>query len=108
MVNIIDYIPVGHDNSVSRCYLSLMTGMKDRSIREAIAKARKDGEIILHRQADGSGYYRPGIADRTYIQQYIKSEESRLKSIGASLKSARKMMRECENQIGWSGQDECK
>lgn len=90
---ITDFIPVGHDNAVSRQYLVSVTGMKDREIRDAIHDARRDTVIINI----GNGYYRPDPSDEQDmhdLKAFEKQETHRLKSIGWALKSARKMIRE--------------
>ena len=54
---IVDYIPVGRENAVTRRQLCELTGMRDRALRNAIEDARQNGEIIINAQ-DGRGYYR--------------------------------------------------
>lgn len=92
---IIDKIPVGHENAVTRKQLCISTGMNDRRIRKAIAEARRE-TIILNMQ-DGNGYYIPDMeddVDKAELKRFVKQEEHRLKSIGWSLKAARRMDRE--------------
>lgn len=93
-MHIIDYIPIGRSNAVTRAQLSAVTGLPDRTIRDMIHQARRD-HAILNLQ-DGSGYFRPDMEDeteKTLCGVYVSQEESRLKSIGWSLKGARKEMR---------------
>lgn len=54
---IVDHIPVGRENAVTRRQLCELTGMRDRALRNAIEDARQNGEIIINAQ-DGRGYYR--------------------------------------------------
>lgn len=92
---IIEKIPVGHRNAVTREELHISTGMSDRRIRKAIHEARR--EIIILNLQDGNGYYVPDMEDETdkaELKKFVKQEESRLKSIGWSLKPARKLERE--------------
>ena len=92
---IMDKIPVGHENAVTRQQLCISTGMNDRRIRRAIAEARR--EIIILNLQDGNGYYIPDMeddVDKAELKRFVKQEEHRLKSIGWSLKAARRMDRE--------------
>lgn len=96
-MGIIDYIPVGHNNAVSREYLSRVTGMNDRAVRAAIHEARRD-TVILN---VGGGYYRPDpndTEDRHEVLRYTRQETARLKSIGWALKAAWKLAKEIEEQ----------
>lgn len=53
---ITDYIGTGRENAVSRPLLRTVTGMKDRTLRNAIEQARHDGAVIINDQS-GAGYY---------------------------------------------------
>lgn len=97
-INIIDYIPIGRDNAVTRSYLAAVTGLRDRQIRDAIAKARRDN-VIINTQ-DGKGYYRlVGNGDKwTFWEKYEvvmfeRQETRRLESIGWSLKAVREAVK---------------
>lgn len=93
-LDIKEYIPVGSDNAVSRAYLVQVTGLSDRIVRREIHKARRDTPIL--NLQNGSGYYRPDMdtgKDRDSLVRYVRQEESRLKSIGWALFSARKTLR---------------
>lgn len=85
-MNIIDYIPVGHRNAVTRDELRLMTGMHDRQIRRAIEKARS--ECIILNVQDGKGYYRPDPhddVDRAEINIFYRQERRRIAAIEMTL-----------------------
>lgn len=89
---IMNLIPVGHENAVTRQQLCISTGMNDRRIRKAIAEARREN-IIMNMQ-DGNGYYIPNMeddVDKAELKKFVKQEEHRLKSIGWSLKAARRL-----------------
>lgn len=92
---IMNVIPVGHKNAVTRQRLCISTGMDDRRIRKVIAEARREN-VILNLQ-DGSGYYVPDVKndiDKVELRKFVRQEEHRLKSIGWSLKAARRLDRE--------------
>lgn len=88
------YMPTGKENAVSREYLSTVTGMSDRRVRNAIHEARRKSLIV--NLSGGKGYY---IADTTKeserleLLQFLRQEESRLKSIGLSLKPFREELK---------------
>lgn len=104
--NILDYINVGSENAVDRSYLVSVTGLPDRYVRRAIAKARR--EIPILNMQDGSGYFIPDMnseKDRDKLKHYVAQENSRLKSIGWSLMAARKTLSNCgiELEVGGGG-----
>lgn len=73
-----------------------MTGINDRYVRLAIAQARR--KIPILNMQDGDGYFIPGMNDQEDVRlliRYVRQEESRLKSIGWSLKAARQMLVNC-------------
>lgn len=90
-MDIVDYIPFGRENAVTRAQLRSRTGIDDRTIRDMIADARRD-TVILNMQ-DGKGYFRPLPEERNLVEAYTRQETARLRSIGWSLKSARKMLK---------------
>jgi hypothetical protein len=53
--NIVDYIPKGRENKISRESLTLCTGLTDRVCREYISRARAEGHAIVGDPA--GGYY---------------------------------------------------
>lgn len=90
-MDIVDYIPFGRENAVTRAQLRSRTGIDDRTIRDMIANARRD-TVILNMQ-DGKGYFRPLPEERHLVEAYAKQETARLKSIGWSLKATRQMLK---------------
>jgi len=95
-MNILEYIPTGSDKPILRTTLSRTTGLSDRKVRDLIHRARRDIPIL--NMQDGDGYFVPDMnleSDRLLLMQYVKQEESRLKSIGWALKSARKTLKNC-------------
>lgn len=90
-MDIVDYIPFGRKNAITRTRLMIVTGLNDRQIREQISQARRD-TVILNVQ-DGKGYFRPLPEERKLVEAYARQETARLRSIGWSLKAARKMLK---------------
>ena len=66
-MDIVDYIPFGRENAVTRAQLRSRTGIDDRAIRDMIATARRD-TVILNMQ-DGKGYFRPLPEDDVLEQE---------------------------------------
>lgn len=86
-MNIVEYIPYGKENAVSRTQLIKRTGSSDRAVREEIAQARRN-HCILNDQVKG-GYYRPTSEEIAAVERFILQESRRAKSIFYSLKAAR-------------------
>lgn len=94
--DILDYIPVGRKKAVKRNELKRMTGINDRYIRLAISHARRKMPILNMQKGDG--YFIPDMNDPEDVRllvKYVRQEESRLKSIGWSLKAARQTLKNC-------------
>lgn len=97
--DISDFIPTGRDNAISRESLANATHMTDRQIRQSIHKARRDIPIL--NLQDGKGYFIPDKEDPIdmyMLFSFVNQETNRLKSIGWSLKSARKWLKEYERE----------
>lgn len=95
-INILDYIPTGKENAVTREWLSNTTGLEDRMVRDSIAKARREMPIL--NMQDGKGYFIPDMnneEERSLLKQYVMQEENRGKMIFWSLRGARKTLRNC-------------
>lgn len=95
---LINIIPTGRKNAVTRAYLCAASGMTDRTVRALIHEARRY-TVILNLQ-NGSGYYKPDLGDKTdreELKRYVKQETSRLKATGWSLAAARRALAEIEN-----------
>ena len=93
-MEIINYIPHGKQNAVSKFQLVLMTGQSDRRVRKEISKAREE-HVILSLE-NGSGYYQPTADDYPELRKYLNREESRAKSVFASIKKARALCEDYE------------
>ncbi len=93
-MEIINFIPQGKKNAVSRYELSHFTGWPDRKVRHEIHKARED-HVILSLE-NGKGYYIPTAEDYLELRKFIHREESRAKSIFASLRMAKALYEDYE------------
>lgn len=85
-ITIIDLIPVGRDNAISREYLVTLCvqhGLvkenlkdKDRAMRDLVGEARK--EYVVLNLSDGNGYYRPTLKEFLDLQRHIRQIRSRI------------------------------
>jgi biotin operon repressor len=91
-MEIINLIPFGSNNCVSRYHLCMASGMPDRAVRKEIERLRKSGICILNHQ-DGRGYYRPTKQDRPLVEMYLRQEENRAKSIFQGLCGVRHFLK---------------
>ena len=87
MTEILNHIPIGRKNAISRRQLSISTGLSDRVLREQISQLRRD-YVILNTQ-DGKGYYRPSPEDKAQVERWTAQETRRAKSIFWSMRGAK-------------------
>lgn len=93
-MNIVDLIPTGKANAVTRAQLCALTGLSDRAVRKLIEIARIEGEIIINAQ-DGAGYY---VSDNPEdIRRQMATNRSRAMSILRQQKYLRRRLAEIEN-----------
>lgn len=94
-INIVDYIPRGKKNAVTRVQLCIATGLSDRRIRDAIADARRKVPII--NDQSGRGYYIPTAEELPEARSFLEQEKSRAKSIFSSMKALKAFVEGCTN-----------
>lgn len=98
-VSIVDLIPVGGENAISRPFLVAKCAEqglinpdnsaegKDREMRKLLEQARIDYTIL--NLSNGKGYYRPSRDDLMDLQRYIRQEEKRAKAVFKNIKRAK-------------------
>ena len=91
-MDIVDYIPFGRKNAITRTRLRIVTGLNDRQIREQISQARRD-TVILNMQ-DGKGYFGPLPEEINYVKAHERQESARIMSQIEGLEVERRMIRE--------------
>lgn len=89
-------IPYGKDNSVSREYLSLLTGWGDRELRRKIKELRMIGDVICS-DTSHIGYWKP--TKRSEVIEFIDQMESYGKQCFNAAKTAREYMKNHEDQL---------
>ena len=85
---IVDYIPKGKENKISRQSLALGTGLPDRSVRRLISAARADGHAIV---GDPEGGY------------YMAETEEDLSLLLGELASRMGKLAQCYNAVKEKG-----
>ena len=86
MVAIIDAVPYGHDNAVTREELSRRTGLSNRALRDGINKGE---ELIINLQ-DGKGYFRPLPEEAYLVEGWIRLMRSRIREENKRISIARR------------------
>lgn len=92
MNTILDLIPTGAENAITRAELAAKAGMSDRRTREAVQKARDAGALILNGQ-DGAGYYVATADDLDAIERQYRQDTSRALSILRRRKCMRALLK---------------
>ena len=92
-MKILDYIGTGKENAVTREQLEMRMGLPDRTIRNMIETARREGVVIVNK-GDGEGYYISD--DLNDIRQQYKMNNSRAMSILVQQKYLRRRIKELE------------
>ena len=100
-ITIVDLIPVGRENAISRNDLTrkcIKCGLiekftslnsADRTMRKLVSKARVDYTIL--NLNNGNGYYRVSKDDLQDLQRYIKQEDGRAKASFKNTTMAKKL-----------------
>lgn len=88
-MNITDYIPKGQNNAVSVDSLCTALNIGRRTVRRLVSSAQENGAVILNMQ-DGRGYFIPADDESQLVDDYIKQESARARSIFRKLRTARK------------------
>lgn len=93
--DILDYIPTGQRNAVTRSELCRRTGLTDRMMRDALHDAKLKTPIL--NMQDGRGYFIPDMStesDRLILKKHVRQEENRIKSTEDTLEVERKTLRD--------------
>ncbi|HEX3016410.1 MAG TPA: hypothetical protein VHP31_00955 [Caproicibacter sp.] len=89
-MNIINFIPFGRENAISRKQLCTIAGLPDRVMRHDIEKARQDYVIL---NIGGSGYFRPTAEEKPLVERWMRQERSRERSVRNSTQGAEKFLK---------------
>ena len=78
MIDILQYIPAGKENAISRAELVLRTGLDDRTVRNEIKRLVKTGVPILS-SSHSRGYWLSDDIDEW--EKYINETDHRRESL---------------------------
>lgn len=92
---ILNAIPYGKENAISRTELTLRLNIEDRMLRKAIETLRKRGEIILS-SSHSKGYWRSD--DVNEIERYLNECDSRCRKTAMTNHKMRCRLYEMTNQ----------
>lgn len=94
-MDIMTYIGVGREAAITRRELVRLTSLPDRTVREQIEAARRNGELIVN-AGDGAGYY---ISDDIgELTRQYRMNESRAMSILVQQKFLRRRIKELKER----------
>lgn len=89
-MNLLDFIPYGHDNAVTREELARLTHLPDRIVRAKIQDLRQH-HAILNMQ-DGRGYFRPLESEYALVKLWLGQTRSRARECEQSSNGASKWL----------------
>ena len=84
-MNIMEFIPTGKENAITRRELVDRVNLSDREVRKLIASARKKFPIL--NLQNGEGYYLP--TKEIEVREFLNQEMLRAKSILEGLEGCR-------------------
>ena len=93
-MNIMDYIPTGKENAVSREMLVVMTGLDDRAVRGAIQRLVEKGEPIFSSSSHKGYWYSDDIDE---LERFINEREHRIHTEQKTLSNLKKRLYELKN-----------
>lgn len=85
VIDILQFIPTGKENAITRRELVDRTGLPDRTVRELISQARRNHPIANFQ--DGTGYYL--LTKKSEVIEFLNQETHRARSIFWSIKGCR-------------------
>ena len=94
MLDILDYIPTYPKEPITRESLVAITGLDDRAVRNAIAKAKEEKPIVNV----GKGYYIATDPDDPNLKQYIYQEIHRGREVFKGIMACRMLAAEDTRQ----------
>lgn len=86
-MNIMEFIPTGHENGIALKELCARCGLSERVTREEIEEARKKS-VILNLQ-DGAGYFTPAENEAHFVKEWVAQQMARANSVREGCKKAK-------------------
>lgn len=94
-MNIVELIPRGKENAITRERLCEITGVSDRTVRGYIHDAREKGEMIIS-STGSKGYYLPTKRDE--VSRFIGQQKSYIKNLQRSVSKAERALKNYPTQ----------
>lgn len=96
-MNVLDYIPIGNKNPISRETLVYITGLDDREVRRIIKRLKDEYPIVNI----GQGYYIAEDPDDPDLEAYIRQETHRIMEISRGLRRHKALYRtnKCQEML---------
>ena len=85
-LHLLELIPFGHENAITREELERLTGFSDRVMRAKPTALREETPIL--NMQDGRGYFRPLEHEFCLVRLWMAQTRSRAKECDVSLKGA--------------------
>ena len=95
-MDLVELIPKGKSNAITRQELCELTCLKDRDVRERISQIRRERPII----SAGKGYYLPESDEE--VRSWIEREGKRARSIFWSMRGAKQYLNKGDKNNGKS------
>jgi hypothetical protein len=80
-MELIELIPEGRENAISKAQLTEITGLSDRSLRLVVAGERRMGNFVLTDCGGTKGYYKPTNSGE--VLAFIRSMRKRARETAA-------------------------
>ncbi len=86
-MNIMEFIPKGHENGITLKELCARCGLSERMMRGEIEEARKKN-VILNLQ-DGAGYFTPLESEAHFVAHWVAQQTARANSVREGCRKAK-------------------
>ena len=94
---VVEFLKIGKQKAIPSKQLAKMIGCGSvRELQALVAQERQQGAVILSTSRGGGGYYLPG--DTEEVREFIRTLDARARHTFLALRSARKYLRELEEQ----------
>lgn len=93
-MDILDYIPEGRENAISRRDLAARTGLTDRQVRLAVKALVRQGVPILSSSSCRGYWYSEDISE---LEGFIRESESRYRTEQVTLARLKKRLYEAKH-----------
>lgn len=90
-LQLLDAIPRGQENRITRGELMEITGLSDRILRQELHKLRASGEVICSSTVPPGGYWKPADAEETAA--FVASMHHRARATFAAATSASRALK---------------